>query len=234
MNTTPSNHGNVVDSTEPQPLPRVAPSVTGQIHAWLISRRNAGATPAHIASELVAAGWDADSAARAALSSLRSSDRRSILYAALTTAAGVAALAAATGAHLLLDGNPDPELTAASLTVALVVAPIAVWCAVLAQRAENTSRFAVWSPDRRFWFGALAGCTAAVGLLRALTYVYRVIAGLTGAAVAPSSADLAQVAVSLGISVPLFVWSAAQWRRSNVALAALIDPDTRHTSDAAH
>ena len=194
------------------------------LRGWLVGRRNEGATPAVIASELVGGGWDADAAARAALSSLRSSDRRGGLYAALTATCGLAALAFATAAHLVLAGNVDPAATASALTVAVVLVPLAAWCAVLASRVERTSRFVVWSPERRFWFGALAGCTAAVGVVRALAYTYAVIAGYTGAAAQPSGADLAQVAVTLGVALPLFVWSFTQWRSSNVVLTALGDP----------
>lgn len=191
---------------------------------WLVTRRNAGCTPAEITEELVASGWDADTAAAVSLQSLRSSDRQTLTYAVLTLASGLGALATATSAHLMLEGNPDPWALTTSLATAIVLVPIAVIAGVAARRAENRSRFVLWSPSRRGWFGALAVCTALVGLYRLLSYLVLALATLTGAR--DESLDVAtgsQVLVSLAVSIPLFVWSFAQWRRSNIVLSSLAD-----------
>lgn len=191
---------------------------------WLTARRNDGATPAEIAAELVGNGWSADAASRRALSSLRSSDRQPVLWFVLCWAAGLAAVGLTTAVHQLLMPFPDRPLAAGALTLAVVMAPIAAVCGVLARRAEDASDFTVWSPERRFWFGLLALCTAVVGIVRLITYVYVVIASLVAATPEPLyGRDLAQVAVSLAVAVPLFWWSFGEWRRSNIVLSALDD-----------
>jgi hypothetical protein len=190
--------------------------------SWLTGRRNHGATPAEIATDLVANGWSADLAARWALRSLRSSDRQPVLWFALCWSAGLAAVGLTTAAHQLLAPYPDRNLAAVALTLSVVMAPIAFVCGVLARRSEQASTFAVWSPERRFWFGTLAVCTAVVGLVRLITYVYAVIATVVAATPEPLyGRDLAQVAVSLTVAVPLFWWSFTEWRRSNVVLSGL-------------
>lgn len=191
---------------------------------WLAHERNAGATPADIATALVARGWDADAAAATARRSLRRADHHRVLYGALCWSAGLAALGLATGFHQALSGNPDPELTAIAFTFAVVLAPLAVFCGWSARRLEAGSEHAIWSPTRRMWFGTLATCTAIVGLVRLITYVYRVIATMTGATSAPlTPEDQWQVVVSLLIAVPLFTWSFIEWRRSDVVISGLGD-----------
>lgn len=202
---------------------------SADVDRWLTARRNDGWTPAEITTVLVAHGWSADVASSWALRSLRSSDRQPVLWFSLCWAAGLAAVGATTAAHQLLAPYPDRGLAAFALTLSVVMAPIAVLCGVLARRAEAASDFAVWSPQRRFWFGTLAVCTAAVGLIRLITYVYAVIAALVAATPEPLYAkDLAQVMISLAVAVPLFWWSFAEWRRSNVVLSGLV-PGTDST-----
>lgn len=193
---------------------------------WLVDQRNAERTPDEITEDLVHAGWDADSAARLSLRSLRSVDRQTLTYASLTTSAGIAALAAASSAHLLLSGNPDPIALTWALTVALVAAPIAAVVASLARRVERRSRFVLWSASRRAWFGALALCAATVGIVRLVMYLFSAIATLTGAS--DETFDVvsaAQVLVSLAAAVPLFLWSLHEWRRSNLVMSALSGDD---------
>lgn len=217
----------------PPPAGPVAWSTDPGIDAWLTSRRNRGVTPAEIASELVANGWSADVAARRSLQSLRSSDRQPVLWFALCWSAGLAAVGFTTAAHQLLLEYPDRMLAAAALTLSVVMAPIAFACGVVARRSERASTFAVWSPERRFWFGTLALCTAVVGLVRLITYVYAVIATLVAATPEPLyGRDLAQVAISLCVAVPVFWWSFSEWRRSNVVLSGLPD-DEADLADAA-
>jgi hypothetical protein len=200
--------------------------------AWLTARRNQGATPAEIAAELVDHGWSADVAAQRALRSLRSSDRQAVLWFALCWSAGLAAVGFTTAAHQLLMVDPDRSLAAAALTLSVVMAPIAFVCGLLARRSEQRSSFAVWSPERRFWFGTLATCTAVVGIVRLITYVYAVIATVVAATPEPLyGRDLAQVAVSLGVAVPLFWWSFTEWRRSNVVLSGLADDGTEPSDE---
>jgi hypothetical protein len=189
---------------------------------WLVERRNAGATPADLATELVGAGWSADDAASAALRSLRRADRRPLLWFSLCWAAGLAAVGFTTAVHQLLSPFPDRPLAALALTVSLVMAPIAVACGIAARRVEARSPFAVWSPERRFWFATLATCTAVVGLVRLIAYLYEVVASIVAATTEPLyGRDLAQVALSLSVALPLFWWSFTEWRRSNVAISGL-------------
>lgn len=212
----------------PEPAPLVfdrsaQPPVLAQ---WLVLRRNAGATPAEITTELVTAGWDADRAARASLGSLRSADRQSLLYAAATITAGVGAATAGSSAHLIIAGNPRPLELTTMLTVCLVALPIAAVSIVATRRVEQRSRFVLWSPSRRTWFGALALCTGAIGIVRLLSYLYLAIATITGASTEPFSVEAAaQVVASLAIAIPLFVWSFREWRRSNLVISALAGDD---------
>jgi hypothetical protein len=229
----------------PSELPRTptdrpepgAVSSTPPLQRWLVERRNAEHTPDSIAAELVASGWDADGAARAALRSLRSTDRQSLTYAALALSAGFGALGLATSAHLLIAGNPSPLELTWMLSMTIVALPIAAVTAVLARRIEARSRFVLWSASRRSWFGALALCTATVGVIRLLTYLFSAIATLTGASSADFRvADGAQVLISLAVAGPLFLWSFSEWRRSNLVLSALGDDDRRAAPapDVAH
>lgn len=190
--------------------------------SWLTARRNQGATPQDVVAELVSNGWSADVAARWALRSLRSSDRQPVLWFTLCWSAGLGAVGFTTAMHQLLAPFPNRELAALALTVSVVMVPIAAFCAVLARRSEQRSTFSVWSPERRFWFGTLAVCTAVVGLLRLITYVYVVISSIVAARPEPLyGQDLAQVAVSLVVAVPLFYWSFVEWRRSNLVISGL-------------
>ena len=65
-----------------------------------------------------------------------------------------------------------------------------------------------------------------IGLIRLITYVYLVIAAMTGARATPLTPDdQFQVLISLAIVVPLFVWSFHEWRRSDVVLSGLKELD---------
>jgi len=197
-----------------------------EVQQWLVRQRNAGATPADIASELVASGWDADVAATAAQRSLRQSDRHRALYGALCWSVGLGALGLATGLHQVLADTPAPTVAALAFTLAIVLLPLAGWCAWSAHELEASSPHAVWSPTRRMWFGTLAGLTAAIGLVRLITYVYLVVATMTGARVTPLSPnDQFQVLVSLVVVIPLFAWSLREWRRSDVVISGLRELD---------
>lgn len=190
--------------------------------SWLVHRRNEGATPDQICAELVASGWDADSASRASLASLRTSDRHRLLYSAECWGAGLAALGAGTSAHLALrEGTPPLEL-AMFLTLMLVAAPIGVGAGIWARKVEAAEPHAIWSPTRRTLFATLATCTATVGIIRMLAYTFAVVAAAVGAEgyeFTPSS--VVQVLVTLGLATPLFWWSLVEWRRSNVVLRSL-------------
>ena len=212
----------------PRPRPTGPPTPWGRpdVTEWLVARRNAGATPAAIATELVARGWDADAAADTARRSLRRSDHHRVLYGTLCWSVGLGALGLATGLHQLLADTPDPEWAALAFTLAVVLLPLAGWCLWSAQQVEASSAHAVWSPTRRMWFATLAACTAIIGLIRLITYVYLVIAAMTGARATPLTPDdQFQVLISLAIVVPLFVWSFHEWRRSDVVLSGLKELD---------
>lgn len=214
---------------------------SGLLSQWLVNERNAGHTPDTIAAQLVASGWDADTAARTSLRSLRSVDRQTLTYASLNLAAGIGALGFASSGHLLLSGNPEPETLAWTLTVALVAGPIAAAVGIATARIEARSRFVMWSASRRGWFGALALCTGVVGIVRLLVYLFSAISTLTGASADSfSAASAGQVLVTLAVAIPMFVWSFREWRRSNLVISALSDPEDATAgsadpaTDAAH
>jgi hypothetical protein len=204
---------------------------SGLLSQWLVLERNAGHTPDTIAAQLVASGWDADTAARTSLRSLRSADRQTLTYAALNLAAGIGALGFASSAHLMLSGNPEPETLAWTLTVGLVAGPIAAAVAVATRRIESRSRYVMWSASRRGWFGALAFCTCVVGIIRLLVYMFSAISTLTGASEDSfTAASAGQVLVTLVVAIPLFIWSFREWRRSNLVISALSDPEDSPSS----
>jgi len=192
------------------------------LRQWLVQRRNDGATPDEICAQLVDSGMDADSAAQLSLRSLRASDRHRLLYIGQCWGAGLGALGAGTAAHLALAGAEDRLDIAMWLTVMLVATPIAVACGAWARRVEDEEAHAIWSPTRRTLFAALAACTGVVGIVRALSYVFLVMAAMVeveGYELTPAS--LVQVMVTLGLAGPLFWWSLVEWRRSNVAMRSL-------------
>ena len=193
---------------------------------YLVNQRNAGATPDVITDELIAAGWDADAGARAALQSLRSRDHHRLLYWGLTFSAGFAALAVASAIHVALDAHHHPVALAAWITLALIAIPIVAVTAPVARKVERTDPHAIWSPTRRALFGTLAGITAFIGISRLLTYVFRAVAALVDVpGYDLSAASFVQVAVSLLVSAPLFTWALFEWRRSNVLIRSLSDDD---------
>ena len=146
---------------------------------WLVRRRNDGATPDVICAELIANGWHADVASKAALSALTTTDRHRWLYVALCWSAGL----------------DDPH--------------------------------AIWSPTRRVLFATLASATAAVGIIRLLVYTFGAVAAAVGArGYEFTPAAFIQVAVTLSVAMPLFAWSLAEWRKSNVVIRVL-----RRTAD---
>ncbi len=213
----------------PLPQPPVAaiqapPNEHFAHRTWLTSRRNAGATPDQICSDLVRRGWDADTAAAASLTSLRTGDRHRILYISECWGAGLAALGAGSATHLALTRHPQPIELATFITLMLVAAPIGIYAGFLARRVEATEPHAIWSPTRRCLFGVIAASTATVGIIRLLHYTFTAVAAAVGASgyeFTPSS--IVQVLVTLSIATPLFWWSLVEWRRSNVALRGLTD-----------
>ena len=198
-----------------------------ELRLWLVTQRNEGRTPDVIAQSLIDCGWDQDSAAAAALGSLRSRDRHRLPYMALCWAVGLSALSLGSAGHLALDRSGELNYWIrqhASMTVAVVTIPIAVLAFLATRRIEASEPHALWSPTRRSLFGALAVGSGTVGILRLLEYVHRVISALVGVdGYQFTLTSLAQVGITLGLATPLFVWSLREWKRSNVARSRLGD-----------
>ena len=202
-----------------------------ELRLWLVAQRNDGRTPDVIARSLIECGWDQDSAAAASLDSLRSRDRHQLPYMALCWGVGLAALSLGSAGHLALDRSGElnhwirqhaSTTLATLLTVAVVTIPIAVVAFLATRRIEASEPHALWSPTRRSLFGALAVGSGAIGVLRLLEYVHRVISALVGVdGYQFTLTSLAQVGITLGIATPLFVWSLREWKRSNVARSRL-------------
>jgi hypothetical protein len=175
-----------------------------------------------ITHELIDGGWDADTAASAALSSLRKTDYHQLLYWGLTWSAGLGALGLASSLHLAIDGNPAPMTLACWLTLTILAIPLALLTERFTNRLESEDQFAIWSPTRRTLFGTLAGVTAVIGIGRLFTYVFRAVASLVGVeGYEFTDGALLQVILSVGISAPLFAWALIEWRRSNVLVRGL-------------
>lgn len=189
---------------------------------WLVQQRNDGATPDQLTDKLIEAGYDADSAGRLALRSLRQSDHHHLVYWTLTFSAGFGALAIASSLHLILADNPAPLALACWITLALVTIPLFAVSNHWATRIEASDTHAIWSPTRRSLFATLATLSALVGLTRLFSYLFRFVAAVVGVeGYDLESESLAQVIVSLAVAVPLFVWALMQWRRSNVVYRGL-------------
>lgn len=205
-------------SYEPSAAPESGTPWSGyHLNNWLVEQRNNGITPDVISRHLIDAGWSADHAATTSIRSLRSSDRQSLVYAVLTIATGIGVMALGSAFHLMLSGNPQPTDLAFAWTVGLVALPIALTLGFIARKLERGSRFVMWSASRRAWFG-----TGVIGIFRLITYVYSAIAILTGASTQEFTArTVGQIATSMLLAIPLFVWSVLEWRRSNVVISAL-------------
>lgn len=221
--STPTMVPPAMGGTLPPPPHQAPPSSDRQmLQAWLAERRNDAMTPDQICRRLVELGWDADAAATLALRSLRRSDRHPALYSGLCWGAGIAAAAAGSAAHIALSGGRQSIALATAITLLLIAAPIAIYCAVVARKVEATQPHAIWSPTRRLLFATLASTTAVVGLVRLLHYTFNAVAAAVGVhGFEFTGESVVQVLVSVSISIPLFWWSLVEWRRSNVAVRGL-------------
>ena len=237
----PNPSGQVPSGQVPsgQAFGAVQQPTAANLRHWLVAQRNAGVTPDRVASQLLANGWDSDSASRAAMSSLRQADYHRLIYSTLCWGAGLSALGAGTAAHLALgltDGNDHfgaRDTIAIMLSLLVVALPLTILALVKSREIERTDKFAVWSPTRRFLFGLLGGCVGVVGIVRALTYVYELIAAAIGATgQTASAASVLQILVTLVIATPIVWWSVTEWTRSNVARRSLREPRPADTLEA--
>jgi hypothetical protein len=134
-------------------------------------------------------------------------------YTALLVSTGVAALAAGTTGHIITAGLSRPvnrsEL-AIWLTILLTALPFAVWAHQWAARVDRNDVVAVWSRPRRMLALVLLWACGIVGGLRILIYGTQLVGVLVGAPWARRDSLLAgaiNVAISVGITLPLGMWS---------------------------
>ena len=192
----------------PRPRPTGPPTRWGRpdVTEWLVARANAGATPPSSPPS-----WSPGMGRR------RSRDADDPCAAATTGCCTERCAGRSDSAPSAWPPDctsswptPRPRVGRAAFTLAVVPLPLAGWCPWSAQQVEASSAHAVWSPTRRMWF-ATPACTAIIGLIRLITYVYLVIAAMTGARHAVDPDDQFQVLISLAIVVLLFVWSFHEW-----------------------
>ena len=134
-------------------------------------------------------------------------------YGALLVTTGVAALAAGTAGHTLTAGLTKVvnrgEL-AIWLTILVCVLPFAIWAHWWAAKVDRDDPVAVWSRPRMQLSLILLWACGIVGGMRVMIYVAQLIGAAIGAPWAARDSLLGgaiNVAIAVGISLPLGMWS---------------------------
>jgi hypothetical protein len=134
-------------------------------------------------------------------------------YSALLVASGVSALAAGTAGHLLAGGIDSPvNRNALGFWLALLVCalPFAIWAHHWAALVDRDDPVAVWSRPRRTLARVLLWACGVVGIVRLMIYVRQLVGVLVGAGWAARTSVVTgavNVAITVGIALPLGLWA---------------------------
>lgn len=191
-----------------QSLP-LAPSGLGQ---WLDEQEQHFVHPALVDQSLRRAGWLPQHAAIEAARYRSRFNEHPLGYSALLVSIGAAALSLGTIGHALaagLNGPVSRNTVGLWLTLFLVSGAFAVPGLLWALRVDREDPVAVWSNPRRCLSEALIWGCGIVGVARLFWYGAQLIGGLVGATWAHGSlaAGLANVAVTVGIALPVGWWA---------------------------
>lgn len=169
--------------------------------------------PEIVRAQLRRQGWHEHQAATVAEDYRRRFNEHALGYGALLVSTGVAALAAGTVGHELTNGLNHPvnrNTLAFWLALLLCTLPFAGWAHQWAARVDREDVVAVWSRPRRQLARVLLWACGVVGGGRLLVYAVRLVGYLVGAPWASSyslGAGALNVAISIGIALPLGVWA---------------------------
>ena len=171
--------------------------------------------PDVVRDQLRRTGWTETQAAAAADDYRRRFNEHPLGYAALLVSTGMAALAAGTAGHELTAGLDHPvnrDHLAIWLSVLLCTLPFAGWAHQWAARVDRDDVVAVWSRPRRQLALVLLWACGIVGGFRLLSYAARLVGYLLKAPWAQGyslGAGALNVAIAIGISLPLGLWAYA-------------------------
>jgi hypothetical protein len=169
--------------------------------------------PNLVGRRLEAQGWSRYQAAGLVADYRRRFNEHPLGYSALLVSTGVAALAAGTAGHELVNGLDHPvnrDHLAAWVSILICALPFAGWSHQWAERVDREDVVAVWSrPRRQLGLALVWGC-GIVGGLRLAIYACRLVAYLLNAPGATGyslAAGALNVAISIGIALPLGLWA---------------------------
>lgn len=211
MMTTSSGRANW-PPPNPQDLRR-PPADPAALADWLDRQERDLTHPAVVEDGLRRAGWNPMGAAMEAARYRTRFNEHPLGYGALLVSTGIAALAAGSTGHVLargLDQRISRNALAWWLTVLVVALPFAVWAHVWAARVDRDDPVAVWSNSRRFLAKALLWACGIVGIGRLAIYVGQLVGSLVGATWAAgdsTGAGTVNVAITVGIALPLGLWA---------------------------
>lgn len=169
--------------------------------------------PDVVRQQLERRGWNRYEAAAVADGYRGRFNEHPLGYTALLVSTGVAALAAGTAGHGLTAGLNHPvnrNALAFWLSLLLCTLPFAGWAHQWAARVDREDVVAVWSRPRRELARVLVWACGIVGGGRLLIYAVRLVAYLVKAPWAAGyslGAGALNVAISIGIALPLGMWA---------------------------
>jgi hypothetical protein len=212
----------------------LTPSVRpGDVAQWLDEQEREATHPLTVEEGLRRAGWHpAHAAMEAARYRTRFNEHR-LGYTALLVSTGVAAFAAGTAGHDLaagIDHSVNRDALAGWLSVLLVSLPFAIWAHVWATHVDRDDPVAVWSQPRRWLAQALVWGCGIVGIVRLVIYAAQLVGSLIGASWASgdsAGAGAVNVAITVGIALPLGLWAFTFLHRFDAEDPSVPNPRTR-------
>ncbi|MDQ1429054.1 MAG: hypothetical protein QOK39_2530, partial [Acidimicrobiaceae bacterium] len=197
----------------PAPHPYPAPALPADIATWLDDQARDAVHPHTVENMVRRSGWHPAQIAMASAQYRERFNEHTLGYSALLVATGVGALAAGTAGHILaggLDHSVNRNQLAIWLTALAVSLPFAIWAHLWAAKVDRDDPVAVWSRPRRTLANVLVWACGIVGVYRLLRYAAQLIGTLlhaTWAAGDSAAAGAINVAITVGIALPLGLWA---------------------------
>ena len=214
MNQIPTSPAGPYHAPSPWGTPwDLPPERAGEIAAWLDHCEEHLVHPSEINERLQRGGWSPGQASAVSTRYRRRFNEHTLGYSALLVATGLTALAAGTSGHLLAAGIDAPvnrNDLAAWLSVFVCALPFAVWAHRWAAKVDRVDPVAIWSGPRRTLARVLLWACGIVGVGRLLVYAGQLIGVLVGATWAHGASVVTgavNVAITIGIALPLYAWA---------------------------
>lgn len=193
-------------------VPQTPPMAPSSLGGWLDEQEQQLVHPALVEESLRRAGWLPQHAAIEAARYRTRFNEHPLGYSALLVSTGLAALSLGTVGHALaagLNGPVSRNTLGFWLTLFLVSGAFVVPGLLWAFRVDREDPVAVWSNPRRSLSEALIWGCGIVGFARLFWYGAQLVGRLVGATWAHGTlaADLANVAVTIGIALPVGWWA---------------------------